>query len=401
MECALSMAERGARVILFEASQALPQPKSSWPSLLVGDVQESRDKLNSLLSEGVDVRLGEAGLAVNEGGRVTTVLGKSAFDSVAVATGSAAVHEHLPGLRKKGTHVLDSREGFMGLREASIGYSRLALLGSGPNALEVAELLLRKGIEVTLIAKADILQDHFSADIRNSVLSAAGVFGLAVSAAPLQRIIGAERVEAVLTDGNVTPCDGVVFLPDQLPRIPQVGAVLGNSGGILVDSRMRSSVPDVYAAGDCAEYTTGFRTSPLMLLSTATVSGRVAGSNAAGGSFFFQPVGSFSKRLFGLTLVSTGLGLEEARLAGFDAVEATRRSDGETVCSIVFERGSGRVLGIQATTARPAPEIDSLATAVSMRCLLSDLVTLEVPGSTDISPIVEAAREGMKVWRKF
>ncbi len=400
VEAAAALVEEGAQVTLFEASPSLPQPDSGWQSLCDCGICHRRVQERLLFRSGVDVRHAEPALAVQSGGRVTTKLGRFTFDSVIISTGSRALHQPLQWVRKTGVHVLDGARALVEFNAASAGYSRLVLCGSGPHALEIAESLLRKGVKVAMVSRTGALSGHFNAVIRESVIAAAHELGLSEFNSRLPKVVGVERVEAVVIEGEVMPCDCVVVVPDLVPRVPSTTAALGRYGGVIVDSRMQSSVADTFAAGNCAEYTVGSYSRPIMLHSTAMVSGRVAGWNAAGRCFSFWPVGSMSKRLFGLSIMSAGLGLEEAKVAGFEAAESVSRSDDGAACSIVFESLSGLVLGIQVATPRPAAQPDALAITVSRRSLLSDLAFLETSGSTDISPMVEAAREGMRRWRR-
>jgi NADPH-dependent 2,4-dienoyl-CoA reductase/sulfur reductase-like enzyme len=168
----------------------------------------------------------------------------------------------------------------------------------------------------------------------------------------------------------------------------------------VVDSRMGSSSAGLFAAGDCAEYRLGNRPVSMMLASTARACGFVAGSNAAGSRISKVPTGSFSERIFGLAVRSAGIGIEEARAAGYAASESSWTDPGESVCTVVFETRSRRLLGLQYAGRGSAPDPEFFALAVSEGILLDDILSLELPDSTDISPVREAAREGMRQWRR-
>jgi NADPH-dependent 2,4-dienoyl-CoA reductase/sulfur reductase-like enzyme len=399
VEAALAGLEEGAKVTLVEASDALPAPRSEWPSILSG--RHPASKAGELLQDrGADVRCAERVLEVGSRRNVTTARSRLDFDSVVVATGSTPVLTDFRGCRKPGVHILGSEASYALLRGASLAYSRAVVSGAGHAALQVAWSLLRAGLHVTFAAPGGLLSSHFSLCVRELVYAAAAEVGMVVSEFPIQKAIGTDHVEAAVLGNTVLPCDCIVRVPSRVPSIPVVPAWLGPSGGIVVDSRMNSTVAGLHAAGDCAEYPVGNRSVPLMLDSTSRVCGRVAGCNAAGRFVSLTPIAIFHERILGLSISSAGLGLEDARGAGFEASESSSVPDGEESASVVFETRSRRVLGLQHVGRGRAPCPEFLVIALSRGILLEDLGSLESCGSTDISSVFEAAREGMRRWRR-
>ena len=163
---------------------------------------------------------------------------------------------------------------------------------------------------------------------------------------------------------------------------------------------MESSARGIYAAGACAEYPLGNTTRLLMLESSAGSSGWVAGINASGGSLPRVPVGLFSRRFMGVEVRSAGLGLFEARAAGYRASESALVDKGAAVCSMVFEARSRRILGVQLATRGRAPAPEFFAIAASEGVLLENIACLEHCNSTDISLVIETAREGIRTWQR-
>ncbi len=394
VRAAIAASEGGAEVALVERSPHLPIPKEVWPSVLAGNEPYEKSGSRLLLASGVELRMCEAVVGVGTS-RLKTSRGEHSYDSAVLATGCSPVATVLPWRTKEGAHVLDSVESFVSLREDLAGRSRMALLGTGVIALDVLDALLRDGIAVTAFSPNGILGTRFSQAVADSVAAAASERGASFVSTPLQKVVGARGVEALLTEDRVVPCDGVVVVPRWKPDPPPCGARIGPLGGVVVDRHMGSSGRAVYAAGDCAEFAVGERTIPMMAASVARSTGGVAGANAAGRSVALRPVARISSKFLGLNVVSTGLGLSDSLYAGLDAAESSLRSADCGACSIVFERKTGIVLGVQYAVPRSGPSVDLLAFAVASGSNLAELSTLEDFGSTDISLVTEAAREGM------
>ncbi len=396
---ALAASEEGSSVCLLESSGTLPGSPGSLPRLLRGEEQPGVRSLDSFLDRGVDVRLGVRVSGVSESLRVEGSRSGERFDSLVVATGSAPATAHFPGASKDGGHSLRDRDDYLALRDRLAEYSRAVVSGSGHVAIEVAECMWRLGTQVTVSCPGGLLPPHFSREVRARLSDALAEAGASVSLVRLARAIGSRRVEAAVLGTSVVPCDAVIWVPGRRPSFPAVAADSGPSGGILVDGQMRTSRLGVYSAGDCAEHRVG-RTSLLMTLeSTARSTGRTAGINAAGGSLTRPPTGLFRKRLFGLTICSAGLGLDEAKSAGLVA-EGASSFDDATLCSVIYEKVQSRILGVQCASrgAGPAPELLSLVASGGVT--LEDVASLETSGSTDISAVLEAAAEGMRQCRR-
>ena len=137
------------------------------------------------------------------------------------------------------------------------------------------------------------------------------------------------------------------------------GLRIGPTGAIVVDEHMRTSDPAIYAGGDCAEIRNLVTGQPgyYPLGSMANRQGRVIGTNLAGGSAVFRgAVGSYVIKTFEAALAGTGLSLEGARRAGFDAVSVQVAQldrahfypeKAMLHLELVVERQSRRILGIQ------------------------------------------------------
>ena len=178
----------------------------------------------------------------------------------------------------------------------------------------------------------------------------------------VQAIEGTDTVEAVVTNKRRLEADLVIIAIGAAPNVElarSAGLRIGPTGAIVVDEHMRTSDPAIYSGGDCTEICNLVTGQPgyYPLGSMANRQGRVIGTNLAGGSAVFKgAVGSFVIKTFEAALAGTGLSLESARRAGFDAVSvqvaqldrAHFYPDKAMVhLELVVEKKSRRILGIQ------------------------------------------------------
>ena len=134
------------------------------------------------------------------------------------------------------------------------------------------------------------------------------------------------RVTRVVTDKRTLDADAVIIAAGVVPCsdiAKEAGLAVHERGGVFVDEHMRTDDPDIYAGGDCCIVKNLITDTPafLPLGSMANRQGRVIGTNLAGGEAVFDGVvGSFVVKLFETSMAGTGLSLDSALAAGFDAV---------------------------------------------------------------------------------
>ena len=180
------------------------------------------------------------------------------------------------------------------------------------------------------------------------------------------------------------------------------GIELGFANAIKVDEYMRTNVPDIFAAGDCAtarSYITNDDTY-LPLGTTANKQGRVAGENAAGGSARFRGIaGSAITKVFDLYIGKTGLTKQDALKYGFDPIEEGIESitkagyypDNKSIwIKIIADRKSGRILGSQIVGGEGVKErIDLIALALLLKADIRDLASYDACYVPPASPVWE------------
>jgi NADPH-dependent 2,4-dienoyl-CoA reductase/sulfur reductase-like enzyme len=211
------------------------------------------------------------------------------------------------------------------------------------------------------------------------------------------------RVRSVVTDQHALEADLVILGLGIRPNSAlarEAGIQLGPSGAIRVDRQMRTSVADIWAAGDCAESFHRVKEEPtfIALGTVANKHGLVAGTNLSGGSLEFPGVlGTAITRFQDLEIARTGLSEKEAKALGIAyrsrTIEALTRSHyfpgaAKLKVKLLVDATTGRLLGGQIVGRGGAGKrIDTLATAITARMTAEQLVYLDLAYAPPFSPV--------------
>jgi NADPH-dependent 2,4-dienoyl-CoA reductase/sulfur reductase-like enzyme len=189
----------------------------------------------------------------------------------------------------------------------------------------------------------------------------------------------------------------------------EAGAEIGPNGAIRVDEHMRTSLPDVWAAGDCVETTNLVSGRPVWvpLGDTANQMGRVAGTNAATGRNeleFPGVLGTGIFKVFDLGVGKTGLSKREAEVAGFEVVSAEVEvydraayypGAGKVFLKLIADASTGRLLGAESAGSSADKLTDICATAIWGKLSYQALVNIDLayspPYGPALSPVIQAA----------
>jgi dihydrolipoamide dehydrogenase len=234
---------------------------------------QSADVDARLRREGVSVVAGEARLCAP--GRVEVAGQELAADAVLLAVG--ATPRVLPGLEPDGERILTWRDVYA----LTAVPEELVVVGSGVTGAEFASGYLGLGSAVTLVSSRDRVlpgEDADAATVIEDVFARRGMTVLSrARAASVERV--GEGVVVTLTDGRRVEGSHCLLAVGSVPNtsgigLDEIGVRLDDGGFVAVDRVSRTSVPAVYAAGDC--------TGVLMLASVAAMQGRIAMWHALG-----------------------------------------------------------------------------------------------------------------------
>lgn len=406
------------QIVAFERSSRTSYAACGLP-YLVGGLVRAPDRLVVRTPEehranGIDVRIRHEAIAVDCGRQTVTVRNLDTgqetvepYDELVLATGASGITPPWPGVDASGVLQLRTLDDAADLeRHLAAGARRAVVVGAGYIGLEVAENLLARGMEVTVIERLDApMGAVLDADMAGGVadaMHAAGI-NLRLATAVTGFTTADGRVTAVTTATESFPADVVVIglgvRPNaELARAAGIG--VGKAGGIVVDDGLRTDTPHVWAAGDCVESrhrVTG-RSVVIALGTHANKQGRVAGTNIAGGQAVFGGVlGTALTRFQDVEIACTGLTARDAAAAGYDAIgvitESTSRASyfpgAEPMkIKILAERGTGRLLGAQIVGGDGSGKrIDVLATALWNTMTVAEIGGMDLSYAPPFSPV--------------
>ena len=270
------------------------------------------------------------------------------------------------------------------------------LAGGGFIGLELAENLRELGMEVTIVQRPGQLMNPFDPDMAAFIHSEMRRHGVKLA---LGRTVEgfAERgggVDVLLKDGAALSAGMVVLAIGVTPDTAlarEAGLELGVKGSIVVNDRMETSAPDIYAVGDAVQVrhaVTG-QDALISLAGPANRQGRIAADNICGGdSRYPGSQGSSVIKVFDMTAAVTGVSEANARKAGLDTDKVVLSPMSHAgyypggklmTMKVVFERGSYRLLGAQIVGYEGVDKrIDVLAAAIRANMKATDLKDLDL-----------------------
>lgn len=370
-------------------------------SLLVADEQLFRERF------GIDVRTRCEVTGISPGEKTVElknlVTGESvteSYDKLVLSPGAAPIRPPLPGIDLPGIFTVrtvpDAREirAWIAARDAK----RAVVVGGGFIGLEMAENLVHRGLEVTVVEMLDQVMpplDREMAGIAARHLEAHGVkLALGDGVAGFRNAEGGE-LEVLTAAGKTHPADLVILAIGVRPEISlarMAGLELGERGGIRVDDQMRTSDPDILAVGDAVEvkdFVTG-QWALIPLAGPANRQGRIAADVIVGRESRYRGTqGTAICGFFGLAVASTGAsekGLVRQGETDFEKIYLFPRSHAgyypgarQLTMKVLFRKSDGRLLGAQAAGEDGVDKrIDAMAMAIQMGGTVYDLEEAEL-----------------------
>ncbi len=428
-----------AEIVMFEQGSNISYSACEMLMLVSGEIDDPEQLIHRSPKDfqrerGIEVRAEtrvdridpRAGKLVCTSGD-TGVTSEEDFDKFILATGARASVPDIDGADAENVFVLRRLGDAIELRGfiSTETIHHAVVVGAGFVGLEVVEALVKNGIRVSLLEPGSgpmhahlheelstlvgrLLEDH------GVVVRLEGLIGLAVGQSG--------RVSVVRTSaGEQIGCQLVVLAIGTTPNTKlgaAAGIRLGDTGAYLVDDRMRTNIPNVWACGDCVEVHRLVDGQKVIYPQSPTAfrTGRVAGTNAArrgayGAATFPGIVGAQALRLFEQEIAFVGITEGEARHAGFSAAAVTithlTRSSLDPGSSpitvrLVFEMARGRLLGAQLVGGTgTALRANILLPLIRSRGTISDLYDLDLlyapPFSPRMDPLLIAARKAMRL----
>ncbi len=210
------------------------------------------------------------------------------YDALLVATGASPLIPAIKGIEPSGTLTLRTAEEAKKLLDSVRGVQTVAIIGTGPIGIQLADALVKQGKMVIIIQRSGQvmrrLLDSGAARILEEKLRAEGI-DLRLNEQVSQIEDKGERKELILTSGDHIEVDVVVLATGVIPNVaPLEGSGVKLQQGALVDEYARTNVGNIYAAGDVAEGVNEISGKPEVnaTWTNAVEQGRTAGLNMAG-----------------------------------------------------------------------------------------------------------------------
>ncbi len=402
-------------VVAFEKSRFVSYGACGLPYFLSGEVARVEDLVartpEQFKKQGITALTRHEVVAVDYENREVTVAAldegrefKERFDYLVVATGARPVVPALPGVNLPGVFVLRTPEDGVAIREWMTNARRAVIVGGGYIGLEVAEAFRSRGLEVAVVEAEDRVLPMVDPELGERIAAELGKQGVhLLTGTRLEAILGEGKVEAVETTAGRLEADLVLLSVGIRPNVELAkssGVALGPTGAIQVDEKMRTNLEGVFAAGDVAESRHLVTGEPywLPLGDVANKHGRTAGTVIGGKEAAFPGVlGTAITRIFDLAVAVTGLTETEARKKGFAAKSVLIKSRDRAhympggrpfVVKLVYEEGSGRILGAQIVGHRnDALRVDAVAALLYRKGTVEDLRALDLAYAPPFSPV--------------
>ena len=320
------------------------------------------------------------------------------YDKLILSPGAKPAQPRLPGVGLENLFTLRTVEDTFRIKDHINRHNpkSVVLAGGGFIGLELAENLRELSMDVTIVQRPKQLMNPFDADMASFIHAEARKHGVKLALG--YTVEGFEEkdggVDVLLKDSAPLHADMVVLAIGITPDTAlakEAGLELGIKGSIVVNDRMETSVPDIYAAGDAVQvkhYVTGEDTL-ISLAGPANKQGRIIADNICGGdSRYLGSQGSSVIKVFDITAATTGINETNAKKAGLDVDKvilspmshAGYYPGGKLMTmKVVFEKGTCRLLGAQIVGYEGVDKrIDVLAAAIHAGMRATQLKNLDL-----------------------
>ena len=429
--------DESAEIVIFEKSNYISYANCGLPYYIGGEITD-KEELTLQTPESfysrfrIDVFVRHEVISADVAAKTVKVkdlvsgeVFTCSYDKLVLSPGARPIKPPFAGADDARIFALRNVEDTFRIKEylTAKASKRAVVVGGGFIGIEVAENLVRLGIDVTLVEAAPQLMAPFDGDMaafihsevrRNGVKLMLGAAVESFSSVADGLCVRIKGGEAVTADMAVL---AIGVAPDT-SLAGEAGLELGIKGSIVVNDRMETSAPDVYAVGDAVQiknFVTG-KPSLISLAGPANKEGRIAADNICGkDSRYGGGQGSSVIKVFRMTAAATGINERTAKLEGIDADKvilspmshAGYYPGGKIMTmKVLFERGTYRLLGAQIAGHEGVDKrIDVLATAIRAGMKATELAELDLayapPYSSAKDPVnmagfmIENVRDGL------
>lgn len=421
----LKREDRSADVTVITKSRDISYAGCGLPYYVGGAIEEESQLIVNTPAKfaaltGVNVMTGKEAVAVNAEEKSVKVKDVATgaeetltYDKLVISTGASPAVPPVKGMELPGVFTMRTPEDAVSVRAYvdANGIKKAVVVGAGFIGLEVAENLKQKGVTVTVIDFAsqvlpNILDPELAAYVKKHLLKQ-GI--RVITGTKAEEITGADQVTGVKTTAGTLNCGLVIMAAGIRPNTAflEGSGIEMNKGTILVDSSMKTNLPDVYAAGDCVQVVNRMTGAPQWspMGSSANMEGRTLAQVLAGKEKTYPGVlGTGVVKLPGMNCGRTGLTEEQAKAAGYEVVTALSIMDDKAhyypdassfITKVIADRNTHKLLGIQVLGSGAVDKmVDIAVMGINMGAVLEDFENADFayapPFSTAIHPLVQS-----------
>ncbi len=281
------------------------------------------------------------------------------------------------------------------------------VVGGGFIGLEMVEALAKRGLKVHVVEKMQHVMAILEAETAGFITQELRAFDVGIHTETAVTKINTNSVE--LDNGKTLDADMVLLSIGVRPTLQlakNAGLEIGEAGGLLVNDKLQTSDPHIFAAGDMVEidHRVNGKKVRIPLAGPANRQGRIAAENALGGQHSYKgSIGTSVVRVFDAIAGTTGLSLKQARVAGIDADAIVIHKEhhtsyypgAETVSVLlVYDKTNGVILGGQTAGYKGADKrLDVIATACASKLTISEIADIDFA----YSPPIGTANDAMNM----
>ena len=398
-----------AQITVFERSGYISYANCGLP-YYIGGVIEDKEELTLQTPESIgkrfriDMKVHHEVTDINAEKKTVTVhnldTGKvyeESYDKLILSPGARPVMPNLPGIENEKIFTLRTVEDTLKIRSfvEENKPKTAVMVGGGFIGLEVAENLCDLGVKVTIVQRPKQLMNTLDYDMATLVHNKLRSKGISLKLGG--DVIGfdeKEDLQVLLKDDEPIPADMVLMAIGVSPETTlakKIGLELGIKGAIVVNDKMETSVPDIYAVGDAVQvkHTVTGNNAVISLAGPANKQGRIVADNICGlNSHYKGSMGSSVIKLFDMTVASTGLtekttkdaGIQYERVVLSPASHASYYPGAKVMTmKVVYEKSTLKILGAQIVGYDGVDKrLDVIATAISAGMKATELKDLDL-----------------------
>jgi NADPH-dependent 2,4-dienoyl-CoA reductase/sulfur reductase-like enzyme/rhodanese-related sulfurtransferase len=399
-----------AKITIFERSGYISYANCGLP-YYIGDIITDPEELTLQTPESffsrfrVNVKIHHEVIAIHTERKTVSVknletneIFEESYDKLILSPGAKSTRPKISGANSDKLFTLRTVEDTFNIKTyiQERNPKSVVLVGGGFIGLELAENMRELGMDVTIVQRPKQLMKPFDADmaslIHNEMRKHGVKLALGYTVEGFEE--SGEGIDVLLKDNAPLHADMVVLAIGVTPETTlakEAGLELGIKDSIVVNDRMETSVPDIYAAGDAVQvkhYITGEDTL-ISLAGPANKQGRIIADNVCGGDSRYKgSQGSAVIKVFDMTAAATGINETNARNSGLDVdtvilspmSHAGYYPGGKVMTvKVVFEKKTYRLLGAQIVGYDGVDKrIDVLATAIHAGMKATQLKDLDL-----------------------